>query len=78
MSKRYLAVRPYDDQADEPGRRIVVSRQRGEGLVHIDDETVLPERVARTDARRRKANCWLILTTDEAAWLRDRLTEALS
>lgn len=78
MSKPYIAVRPYDDQQFRPGRRIVVERRDDDTTVHVMSETTLPERVHRTDARRVTTEDWLILSPDEAAWLRDRLTEVLS
>lgn len=76
--KKYFAVRPYDDQVGFPGQRLVVERSEGDESINIIEEEVLPERVARIDARRRNMTDWLILNPDEARWLRDRLTELLS
>lgn len=61
-----IAVRPSDDQAGDPGRRLVV--ERDDGLWRIVDETVLPERVYRTDAHHRVVHADVTLTDESIAW----------
>lgn len=67
------AIRPYDDQAAHPGRRI---RIIDDGIVvDLLDEVTLPERVHTLDARRVRIHGEILLTNGEFEWLFARMVE---
>lgn len=67
------AIRPYDDQAANPGRRI---RIVDDGIsVDLLDEATLPERVGSLDARRVRIHGEILLTNGEFEWLFARMVE---
>lgn len=74
----YVAVRPYEAQGNDPGRRLRIQQDDPKDLIVISDETTLPERVARIDARHKTLHDSLVLTEDEAEWMRNRLIEVTS
>jgi len=64
----FVAVRPKEDQDEEPGRRLRVEVDDS-GLVNVVDEVTLPERVGSVDARHRKQVTRMLLTLEEYEWL---------
>lgn len=67
------AIRPYDDQAANPGRRI---RIVDDGIaVDFLDEATLPEKVHTLDARRVRIHGEILLTNGEFEWLFARMVE---
>lgn len=64
----HMAGKPHD------GWRLRIEREPGENAI-ISEERVLPERLERPDAQRVEEADVIWLTTDEARWIRDALTE---
>jgi hypothetical protein len=78
MSARFVRVLPAGPGA-APGSRLRLERPEGEGLIDLVDEIVWPEQVSNPNSNHiRETRDALILTTDDARWLREALGELLA
>ncbi len=73
----FMRIRPFADQKESPGVRLVVVRNQEDDNVELREETVLPERVDRVDANRVQISQCVILTPNDMAWLWGVLGELL-
>ena len=78
MTGSYVAVRPYDDQVADAGRRLAVRRDDGQTMIVVRTEQTLPERVHLPTAVRVSIIEEVVLSLAEQRWLYERLGELLA